>query len=98
MIGEDVMNISYLQWVEVTPQHCKFPGCYAEEGKLSRARVRVEFNIQNVETYIHDTGNLYTQVNWSQRYTKNEDNTQKEHAEGTWEQYGSWYNKKTQDN
>ena len=26
MIGEDVMNILYLQWVEVTPQLHKFPG------------------------------------------------------------------------
>ena len=26
MIGEDVLNILYLQWVEVTPQLCKFPG------------------------------------------------------------------------
>ena len=26
VIGEDVMNILYLQWVEVTPQLCKFPG------------------------------------------------------------------------
>ena len=25
MISEDVMNILYLQWVEVTPQLCKFP-------------------------------------------------------------------------
>ena len=30
VIGEDVMNILYLQWVEVTPQLCKFPSVWSK--------------------------------------------------------------------